>query len=126
MNSGDESSSPSLQLASYDGPDSIGMRSRISSTPVRSADRVGDVYIIDGTSPEAAVCEAAYRDLEQAVGHLLTASVTSASSTGAVDARRVDTDLGPETVVVHRDHPERQSVVEESSGTKLSDNEFMQ
>ena len=61
---------------------------------------------IDATSPEAAVCEAAYRDLEQAVGHLLTASVTSASSTGTVDARGVDNDLGPDAVVVHRDHPD--------------------
>jgi hypothetical protein len=57
---------------------------------------------IDATSPEAAVCEAAYRDLQQAIGHLLTACVTATNS-GRQSAGAAD-----------------------SSGTKFSDNEFMQ
>ena len=58
---------------------------------------------LDATSPEAAAAEAAYRGLQRAVGHLLTACVTAASAPPPEGAGRRRDDLGPADVVVRRD-----------------------
>jgi hypothetical protein len=60
---------------------------------------------IDATSPEAAVADAAYRSLEGAVGHLVTASVTGRSASLTPSMFRVDGDLGAAAAVVIRPHP---------------------
>ncbi|OUE31759.1 hypothetical protein BFL35_03730 [Clavibacter michiganensis] len=61
---------------------------------------------IDGTSPEAAVACAAYQQLEPAVGHLLTASVSARRLDAAgYDGLVVEAlAAGPADVVVHRLH----------------------
>jgi 2-phosphosulfolactate phosphatase len=70
---------------------------------------------LDATSPEAAVAEAAFLQLKPAVGHLVSASVTSkglASAVGASEgsgissafSARVNADLSADDVVVIRAH----------------------
>jgi phosphosulfolactate phosphohydrolase-like enzyme len=49
---------------------------------------------LDATSPEAAAAEAAFRGLERAVSHLLTASVTARSATAQAAAGTVRDDGG--------------------------------
>jgi hypothetical protein len=61
---------------------------------------------IDATSPEAAVAEAAYRGLERAVGHLMTASVGGRSAALVPSMFRVDPDLDAGAVAVLRHHPD--------------------
>jgi hypothetical protein len=61
---------------------------------------------IDATSPEAATAEAAYRQLERAVGHLVSAGVTGRAVSVRPAPFRVDEELGAEAVVVRRPHPE--------------------
>ncbi len=60
---------------------------------------------IDATSPEAAVAEAAYRGLEGAIGHLVTASVGGRSASLVPGMFRVDPDLDASAVVVLRSRP---------------------
>lgn len=57
---------------------------------------------LDATSPEAAVAEAAFRGLERAGSHLLSASVTSQAlaSPVAAGAARVNGELSTEDVIV--------------------------
>lgn len=57
---------------------------------------------LDATSPEAAAAEAAYRGLDKAVAHLLTASVTAQSARPSRDALRPDPMLGVDDVRVIR------------------------
>ena len=61
---------------------------------------------IDATSPEAAVADAAYRGLERAVGHLVTASVGGRSAALVPGPFRVDPDLDAAAVAVLRPHPQ--------------------
>ncbi len=60
---------------------------------------------LDATSPEAAAAEGAYRHLERAVGHLLTASVTATARKDKLSPPmfRVDDELSEDDVVVVRD-----------------------
>ena len=62
---------------------------------------------IDATSPEAAVAEAAYRGLERAIGHLMTASVGGRSASMVPSMFRVDADLDAGAVAVLRHPPSR-------------------
>ena len=62
---------------------------------------------LDASSPEAAAAAAAYVGLERGIGHLLTACVTAGTTPPDPDGTRVRTDLGPDAVVVRRDHPRR-------------------
>ena len=64
---------------------------------------------LDASSPEAAAAAAAYVGLQRGIGHLLTACVTAATTPPDADARAVRTDLGPEVVLVRRDHPRRRA-----------------
>jgi hypothetical protein len=57
---------------------------------------------IDATSPEAAVADAAYRGLDRAVGHLVTASVGGRSASLVPSMFRVDPDLDASAVRVLR------------------------
>jgi 2-phosphosulfolactate phosphatase len=61
---------------------------------------------IDATSPEAAVADAAYRALERALGHLVTASVTGRAASFPASAFRVDGELDETSAAVVRPHPE--------------------
>ena len=61
---------------------------------------------IDATSPEAAVADAAYRGLEAAVGHLVTASVSGRTASRPASAFRVDAGLDETGAVVVRPHPD--------------------
>jgi 2-phosphosulfolactate phosphatase len=61
---------------------------------------------IDATSPEAATAGAAYRHLERALGHLVSAGVTGRAAAVRPAAFRVDEALGAEAVVVRRRHPD--------------------
>ena len=61
---------------------------------------------IDATSPEAATAEAAYRQLERALGHLVSAGVTGRAAAVRPAAFRVDEALGAAAVVVRRPHPD--------------------
>jgi 2-phosphosulfolactate phosphatase len=61
---------------------------------------------IDATSPEAAAAEAAYRGLQGAVRHLITASVSGRSAAVDHDALRLDPGLGVDAALVHRPHPD--------------------
>jgi 2-phosphosulfolactate phosphatase len=68
--------------------------------------RLGDLGL-DATSPEAAVAEAAFRGLQRAVGHLVSASV-SGRALGVEPGRfRVDDDLDAAALTIIRDHPRR-------------------
>jgi 2-phosphosulfolactate phosphatase len=58
---------------------------------------------LDGTSPEAAVVEGAYRHLGRAVGHLMSAVVTASDRVPAEPRMRPDTT--PSDVAVARPHP---------------------
>jgi 2-phosphosulfolactate phosphatase len=60
---------------------------------------------IDATSPEAAVADAAFRGLEQALGHLVSASVGGRALAVTPDAFRVDHALGTSAVRVLRSGP---------------------
>jgi 2-phosphosulfolactate phosphatase len=57
---------------------------------------------IDATSPEAAVADAAYRGLDRAVGHLVTASVGGRGASLVPGMFRVDPDLDAGAVTVLR------------------------
>jgi 2-phosphosulfolactate phosphatase len=61
---------------------------------------------IDATSPEAATAEAAYRQLERALGHLVSAGVTGRAAAVRPAAFQVDEALGAVAVVVRRPHPD--------------------
>jgi len=61
---------------------------------------------IDASSPEAATAEAAYRQLERALGHLVSAGVTGRAAAVRPAAFRVDEELGAAAVVVRRPHPD--------------------
>ena len=61
---------------------------------------------IDATSPEAASADAAYRQLERALGHLVSAGVTGRAAAVRPAAFRVDEALGAAAVVVRRPHPD--------------------
>jgi hypothetical protein len=62
---------------------------------------------LDATSPEAAAAAAAYVGLRPGIGHLVAACVTAATTAPDAAAGRVDPELGPDSVVVRRDHPRR-------------------
>ena len=68
--------------------------------------RLGELGL-DATSPEAAVAEAAFRGLEGAVGHLVSASVTGRSLGVVPSSFRVDDGLGPSALSVIRHRPLR-------------------
>jgi hypothetical protein len=75
----------------------------VAGAVIASLGRLG----IDATSPEAAVAEAAYRGLERAIGHVITASVGGrASPVTTADTYRVDPELTEASVVVLRPHPQ--------------------
>ncbi len=59
---------------------------------------------IDATSPEAAVAEAAYRGLEGAVGHVLSATVGGRAASLPPAMYRVDPELTETSVLVLRSH----------------------
>ena len=61
---------------------------------------------LDGTSPEAAAAEGAYRHLGRAVAHLMTASVSASVLKPEASALRVNVDLGADDAVVLRQHAE--------------------
>jgi hypothetical protein len=66
---------------------------------------------IDATSPEAATVEAAYRQLERALGHLVSAGVTGRAAAVRPASFRVDEELGAAAVVVRRSHPDAEPPV---------------
>lgn len=57
---------------------------------------------LDATSPEAAAAEAAYRGLDTAVAHLLTASVTARERPPTRESLRPQPELGTDAVTVLR------------------------